>query len=173
MRAYMKKIGIALLALLGLCACVWRLWPHSFEDIISADADTITSVACTVSIAGIDDGSALFIDTYQLQALTEDGAELDAVMDILSQTQYLQSFQNLLPWAITSVSSEGGTKSASIVLTWGGTERDACFLTVQNGGKVAVDLGESDSLLVYHAADRSLLDKLVRYVQDNGTKAES
>lgn len=161
---------IALLALIVLCAFVWRLRPHSFADIISVDESTIISLACTANINGLNNDGTTFIDNYELQALTNDGKDFIAIIDILNQTEYQQSFQNLLPWAITSVSSSGSSMNANIFLAWGNTEKDTCFLTVHGDGKVVVSFGESSELFVYHAIDSSMLGQLVNYVQENGTK---
>ena len=170
MRKRIKKIVIALLAFIVLCGCVWRLRPHSFADIISADEGAIISLACTASISGLNNDGTPFIDNYELQALTEDNKDFIAIITILNQSEYQQSFQNLLPWAITSVSSNGSSKKANIFLVWGNTEKETCFLTVHGDGKAVVSLGENNGLLVYHATDSSMLDQLVNYVQENGTQ---
>lgn len=170
MRKHIKKIVIALLALIVLCACVWRLRPHSFADIISVDESAIISLTCTANISGLYNDGTPFIDNYELQALTDDNKDFMAIIDILNRSEYRKSFQNLLPWAITSVSSSGSSMKADIFLTWGNTGKETCFLTVHGDGKVVVSLGENNGLLVYHATDSSMLDQLVNYVQENGTK---
>ncbi len=170
MRKHIKKIVIALLALIVLCACVWRLRPHSFADIISVDESAIISLACTTNISGLNNDGTPFIDNYELQALTDDNKDFMAIIDILNRSEYRKSFQNLLPWAVTSVSSSGSSMKADIFLTWGNTEKETCFLTVHGDGKVVVSFGENNGLLVYHATDSSMLDQLVNYVQENGTK---
>ena len=170
MRKYIKKIIFALLFLIVLCAGVWRLRPHSFADIISVDESAIISLACTANISGLNHDSTTFIDNYELQALTDDNKDFIAIFDILNQSKYQQNFQNLLPWAITSVSSSGSSMKANIFLAWGNAEKETCFLTVTSDGKVVVSLGESNGLLVYHATDRSMLNQLVNYVQKKWNK---
>ena len=172
MRKHMKKILIALLALIVLCAGVWRLRPHSLADIISVDESAIISLTCTANISGVSEDGTPFIDNYELQALTGDSKDFMAVVDILNQSGYQQSFQNLFPWAITSVSSNGSSMNANIFLAWGSTEKETCFLTVYDDGKVVVSLGENNGFLVYHATDSSMLDQLVNYVQEHGTKTD-
>lgn len=170
MRKHIKKIVFALLSLIVLCTCVWRLQPHSFADIISVDESAISSLACTANISGLNNDSEPFIDNYELQALTEDDKDFIAIIDILNQSKYQQSFRNLLPWAITSVGSNGNSKNANIFLAWGDTEKETCYLTIHGDGKVVVSLGENNGFLVYHATDSSMLNQLVNYVQKNGTK---
>ena len=85
MRKHIKKILIALLALIVLCACVWRLRPHSLADIISVDESAIISLACTANISGVSEDGTPFIDNYELQALTGDSKDFMAVVDQLSK----------------------------------------------------------------------------------------
>ena len=170
MKKSVKMAGIALLAFLVLCACVWRLRPHSFADLISADESTISSLACTATILGISHEGTPFIDNYALQALPDDSQDFIAVIHILNQSAYRQSFQNLLPRAVTSVRSNGISRKADLFLTWGNTEAETRFLTVLDDGKVVVRSGKNDRLFVYHAADRSMPDQLVNYVREHGSK---
>ena len=172
MGKHIKKIVIILLAAIVLFACVWRLLPHSFADIISVDESTIISLACTATINGLDEDGTAFIDTYELQALTNGSKDFTAIIDILNQSEYQQSFQNLLPWAITSASSSNISMNANIFLTWGNTEKETCFLTVLDDGKVVVSLGKSNGLFAYHVTDSSMLEQLVNYMQENGSKID-
>ena len=171
MRKHIKKIVIILLTAIVLCACAWRLLPHSFADILSVDESAVISLACTATISGLDEDGTACIDTYALQALTDGSKDFTAIIEILNRSEYRQSFQNLLPWAITSVSSGGSSMQATIFLTWGNTEKETCLLAFPGDGKVVVSLGKSNALLVYHATDHSILEQLVAYVQENGTKA--
>ena len=170
MRKHIKKLTIILLAATVLCACVWRLLPHPFADIISVDESAILSLACTANISGLNNDSEPFIDHYELQALTNGSKNFTDIIDLLNQSEYQQSFRNLLPWAITSVHSSGSSINANIFLTWGNAEKETCLLTVLDDGKVVVSPGKSNGLFVYHATDRSMLEQLVNYVQENGTK---
>ena len=170
MRKHIKKLVIILLAVIVLCACAWRLLPHSFADLLSVDESALISLACTANISGLDEAGTPFIDTYTLQALPDGSKDFTAIIEILNQSEYRQSFQNLLPWAITSVSSGGSSMNANIFLTWGNTEKEACLLVFPGDGNVAVSLGDSNELLVYHASDHSILEQLVDYVQENGAK---
>ena len=170
MRKRIKKIVIILLAAIVLCACAWRLLPHSFSDILSVDESAVISLACTATISGLDEAGTACIDTYALQALPDGSKDFTAIIEILNQSEYRQSFQNVLPWAITSVSSGGSSMQATIFLTWGNTEKEACLLAFPGDGKVVVSLRKSNTLLVYHATDRSMVERLVAYVQENGAK---
>ena len=50
--------------------------------------------------------------------------------------------------------------------------RYSCFLTVLDDGKVVVSLGKSNGLFAYHATDSSMLEQLVNYMQENGSKID-
>ncbi len=170
MGKHIKKIVLTLVILQILCTCAWRFWPHSFADILSADTSTISRFSCTVVISGIDADGVAFIDSYELQASAEDGEKFSSVIGILDQAKYRQSFQNLLPWAQTAVSSDGSSESANISLVWESAEKEPCFLTLLEEGKMVVGTEEGNGFLIYYAADCTMLDRLVNYVQEYGVK---
>lgn len=172
MKKHIKKIILILVVFIILCVCLWRLRPHSFADILSADASTISSFSCVVNISGIDAEGVTFIDSYGLQASTEDGEKFSDVIGILDQTDYRQSFQNLLPWAQTAVSGGDNSESANISLAWEDAERESCFLVVFKNGKMVVGRGEDNGFSIYYATDDAMLDKLVNYVQEYGIKMD-
>ena len=94
------------------------------------------------------------------------------VIGILDQTDYRQSFQNLLPWAQTAVSGGDNSESANISLAWEDAERESCFLVVFKNGKMVVGRGEDNGFSIYYATDDTMLDKLVNYVQEYGIKMD-
>ena len=113
-----KRLGIVIAIVLALIVCsllIWRLWPHSFEDVISTDESNITSLACTTTISGLNGDGTTFISSYELQSLGKDEEEFTAVLDILKSCEYRQDFQNLFPWAITSVESDS-SRAAQVFL---------------------------------------------------------
>lgn len=167
-----KRLGIVIAMVLVLVVCsllIWRLWPHSFEDVISTDESTITSLACTTATSGLNGDGTPFISNYQLQSLGKDDEEFAAVFDILKSCEYRQDFQNLSPWVITSVKSDS-SRTAQVFLVWGNNESDACYLVFHEDGQVVISLGANDGFKVYHAIDDSILDRLVDYVQNNGVE---
>ena len=167
-----KRLGIVIAIVLALIVCsllIWRLWPHSFEDVISTDENNITSLACTTTISGLNGDGTTFISSYELQSLGKDEEEFTAVLDILKSCEYRQDFQNLFPWAITSVESDS-SRAAQVFLVWGNNESDTCYLVFHEDGQVVVSLGANNGFKVYHAIDDSILDRLVDYVQNNGVE---
>ena len=171
MRKRVKWFIAVLSAIVVLGASAWRLWPHPFWDMVPAGGRSVTSLACTAGVSGLHEDGTAFVDAYQLQALSGGSEACEAVLGVLDQSDYRESFQNLLPWSVTSVST-GGEKNASIFLAWGSTERESCFLTVHSDGSVVVSTVEEEGLLVFHAADRTVLDKLIDYVRLHGTKID-
>lgn len=165
-----KRFKIVIIVVLALIVCsllLWRLIPHSFEDIISADESTIVSLACTTTISGLNSDGTTYISNYELQSLGKDSEEFTDVLDLLKSCAYRQDLQNLFPWAITRVES-GGSKTVQVFLVWGSTERDTCYLVFHEDGQVVVSLGANDGFEVYHATDDHILDRLTDYVQKNG-----
>ena len=172
MKQSVKKYAWAILCLAVISAALaWRLWPHSLGDMIASEENVVTDLACTASVSGLQESGQACIDNYQLQALRADREGFGAVMRLLEQSQYRQDFQNLLPWPVTSVGSDGGSgKSAAVFLAWGSDEPDSCFLTFHSDGSVVVSRGADNGLLVYHATDDRLLNSLADYIQTHGDK---
>ena len=165
-----KRLGIVIAIVLALIVCsllIWRLWPHSFEDVIATDESNITSLACTTSISGLNGDGTTFISSYELQSLGKDEEEFTAVLDILKSCEYRQDFQNLFPWEIASVESDG-SRAVQVFLIWGNNESDTCYLVFHEDGQVVVSLGVNNGFKAYHAIDDSILDRLVDYIQNNG-----
>ena len=167
-----KRLGIVIAIVLALIVCsllIWRLWPHSFEDVISTDESNITSLACTTSISGLNGDGTTFISCYELQSLGKDEEEFTAVLDILKSCEYRQDFQNLFPWEIASVESDS-SRAVQVFLIRGNNESDTCYLVFHEDGQVVVSLGVNNGFNVYHAIDDSILDRLVDYIQNNGVE---
>lgn len=167
-----KRFGLVIIAVLALIVCallLWRLWPHSFEDIISTDESSIVSLSCTTATSGLNSDGTTFISNHELQSLVKDDEEFTAVLDLLKSCEYRQDLQNLTPWAITKVESDSG-KTAQVFLVWGSNESDTCYLVFHEDGRVVVSLGANDGLKVYHAIDNSILDRLADYVKKNGVE---
>ena len=164
------KIAIAMIFALLICSLfIWRLWPHSFTDVISTDESAITSITCTSTISGLDGSGTPFISNYALQSLEKGSEEFNAVLDIVKSCEYRPDFQNLLPWAITSYSF-GGNKTAIVSLIWGDNPGDNGFLQFGVDGQVVVSVGSNKGFKVYYTTDDSILDTLVAFVQEHGTE---
>ena len=162
-----KYVSIAV-ALLIIALLGWRLWPRPIDKVISTSPESVNSMACSATVSGVEDGD-LFMDTYSIQSEDLADADMEALLNILSSSNYRPDFRNLLPWNITSVDS-GGTndgKSANLALVWGNSEDEHCYMMFHSGSVVAVDVG-SGGYLIYHPTDRAVLDNLVDYIREHG-----
>ena len=163
-----KKIVSIVVVLLIIAMIGWRLWPRSIDKVILTSPESVSSVACSATVSGVEDGD-LFMDTYSIQSENLTDADIEALMEILNSTKYRPDLRNLLPWDITSVDS-GGTndgKSANLALVWGKSEAEHCYMMFHSGSVVAVDVG-SGGYLIYHPTERAVLGKLVDYIQEHG-----
>lgn len=172
----MKKHLKTVIAILSACMVIfiltWRLWPYNFTDVLSTEENSITSLSCTTTISGLKKDGTPCIDTYQLQSLTRESEGFNAVLDILNSSAYRQGFQNLLPWAITSIDSgDNSHQSVLVSLAWGNHESDSCNLVFYDDGRVVVSLGIKEGFLIYHTTDNSILNRLADYVQEHGVKS--
>lgn len=169
MKISKKKIAIVAIVVLIAAFLSWRLWPHSFADVISADADSVTSLTCSASFSGLSDGGPL-ITNYTLESLTLNEGEFQGVIKILNDTSYRQDFRNLIPWPISSVGSDGRYDecSATITLVWGDVATENCSVSFLSDSILSVNNGTDDGFLIYHPTDRTALNKLANYIQLHG-----
>lgn len=165
-----KGVKVAIIVVLALLVCsfmLWRLWPHSFADVISTDESTIINISCSSTISGLNDVGTPFTTHHSLPSLEKGTEEFNAVLDIVKSCEYRPDFQNLLPWAITSYSF-GGNKTAIVSLIWGNNPGDNGFLQFGVDGQVVVSVGSNKGFKVYHTTDDSILDTLAAFVQEHG-----
>lgn len=168
-----KGVKVAIIVVLALLVCsfmLWRLWPHSFADVISTDESTIINISCSSTISGLNDAGTPFTTHHSLPSLEKGTDEFNAVLDIVKSCEYRPDFQNLLPWAITSYSF-GESKTANISLIWGNNAGDNGYLQFGVDGQVVVGIGSSKGFKVYHPTDDSMLDTFVTFVQEHGAES--
>lgn len=65
MKMRLKAVIAALLASLVCSLLIWRLWPHSFTDIISADENAIISISCSSTLSGLNDTGTPFTSHFR------------------------------------------------------------------------------------------------------------
>lgn len=167
-----RGLKIAVTVVLALLVCsllLWRLWPHSFTDVISTNESTIINISCSSTISGLNDAGTPFTTHHSLPSLEKGTDEFNAVLDIVKSCAYRTDFQNLLPWAITSYSF-GGSKTAIVSLVRGDDPGDNGFLQFGIDGQVVVSIGSDKGFKVYHTTDEIILDTLVAFVQEHGTE---
>lgn len=166
-----KRIILLFLAVLAIVLGTWRLWPHSLANVILTDIDTVTSLACNVNIIGIEAEGTMFLDSYALRAQAKSDEDFITIMNILNSTEYRQDIRNLSSWPITEVAADGKYegKSAIVFLVWGNAEEESCYSSFADN---SVTIGRSidDGFLIYHMTDPDILDRLLEYMQANGTK---
>ena len=160
-----KKITVSIVIILIAALLGWRLLPHSFPSVISTQTSRATSLACNVSTSYVSNVSPA-IDTYVLQS-TSDENDFKEIMKLLNSASYRQDFRNLLPWSITTVGSESNC-SANIMLVWGDTATESCFISFQSESIVSVAAGTEGDFQIYHPTDRTVLGRLIDYVQLHG-----
>ena len=158
------KITISAAAALIILALVWRLWPHDLAHVISSGENEISSIACTASFGGVENGKT-YIDTYKLQSLSKGSQEFSQVLGVLQSSKYRQNFQNLFPWDITSVDSDGGS-TLLVSLAWGDGYEDSCYLVFHESGQVTVNRGSDSGFKIYQAANSGVFETLANFVRD-------
>ncbi len=170
MKAGMQKNKMVLLGAAILCAVLlgWRFYSCSINQVLSTSKASVDSLACNATVMGVEDGE-LFMNTYMLPNTVKGDADFEAVMNILSNTEYRRDFRNLLPWEIDTVDDDGthDGKSANVLLLWEDLEHEPCYIMFHSDRVIAVDTG-SGGFLIYHPTNRGVLDELTEYIQTHG-----
>lgn len=171
MRTGTKKC-IVLIVILLLCLglCVWRMLPHTFEQMTAAEPRAVSSLAGIAVLSGNRDGVP-YTESYTLPTAAAEDEAFQDILSLLSRTSYREDFRNLLPWAINSVGSgsDYDGRSVTLMLAWGPSADESCGLTVYKG-QIVVSRPHHDGFLIYHPLDPTLLDQLTAYLMTHGEK---
>lgn len=162
-----KKIAVIVAVVLIICLLGWRFWPHSFSTVISVEKNTLTNIACHVSVMGVEKGKP-FINTYMLSELSPQDTDFEKIVEILDSSDYCQDFRNLLPWKIDSVGANNTNLSATVVLVWGNGENESCFISLYDRSVISISFENEAGLRVYHPTNRKMLKTLAEYLQTHG-----
>ena len=166
-----KKVLVIVIAIFVFTLCGWRLWPQSLNDILSLRENAFTKITVKVSEFGIINNSPT-IDGYSLEIVSPEDNNYSAIMSILESTKFYPDFRNLLPWDVLTVDSgrKNITHSAHIMLTWGDTNNDVCYVSFHGERIVSFDISGNTEFLVYHPTNRTVLEQIATYTMENGEK---
>ena len=163
-----KKVVVLILVIIAATLFAWRIWPHSFREIIGANDEPFDEISVNITEFGVDN-SSLQMDVYKVEMSPADGTLYDQLLTIIDGTKFRQDLRNLLPWDINTVSSghKNITHSANLMLTGAGLE-DGCHISYHGNRTVSFSIGADSEFLVYHPTDRTALDLLVSYTKEHG-----
>lgn len=166
-----KKVIRVLITGIFVLLCIWRLWPHSLNDILPIEEMVFNTVSVNVSEFGVSN-NLLTTDTYLLEIPSPEDKNYAPIMSILLSTQFRPDFRNLLPYDIVSVdpSNNNVTQSATIMLTWGNENDEVCHVTFHDERIVSLYISGKTEFLVYHPTNRAALEQIATYTIKNGEK---
>lgn len=164
-----RKIIIIVVIILLVCGAIgWRVWPHTFDTVLSVDQESVTSMACTATVYKWEDGAPVN-ELYELQPLLAEDDSFADIMDILGSTEYRRDFRNLFP--SSDVMTEVHEDSVvSLYLIWGDSEEQSCFLSFHNGDTLVASVGTQNGYCIYHPLDKEVLNEVSAYIQEHGDK---
>ena len=141
-----KKIMIATIAIVVIfvfVSVIWRVYPRSLDTIIPMDRQSIGRIDCIAGVSGMENGQAK-IDTYVILPVTKGDAIFETILDILYSSEYRCDFRNLYSNKIKYISGDGTHTGMSVTI------------------------GIDGDRLIYHPVDKTVLNKLVEYIKENG-----
>lgn len=167
-----KRATVIVVATLIIGLLVWRFWSYPLSSVICVEKSSVTSIACSVSVFGVENGMP-YSSSYTLSELSPQDDGFEEIMEILDSSNYRQDFRNLLPWSINSVGSDNANNVlvANAVFVWGSGENESCFMSMHSKSMIAVSSGKESGFKVYHPTNREMLDTLAEYLQTHGNKA--
>lgn len=147
----------------------WRFWPRAFHDAMSVDESAVNSFSVQAIINRVENGE-LATDLYQLDSNAQPQATADALLEILSASDYRPDFRNLLPWKLDYVDADRSYngRTVTIVLNTGTGTDDFVQILFLGSSIAAVSSGDHDGFRIYHPTKPELLDELIDYLQTNG-----
>lgn len=166
-----KKATVIVAAALIIGLLVWRFWSHPLSSVICVEKSSVTSIACSVSVFGVENGMP-YSNSYTLSELSPQDGGFEEIMEILDSSNYRQDFRNLIPWSVNSIGSNDANSGlfANMVFAWGSGENESCFISMYSKSMIAVSSGTGSGLKVYHPTNREMLDTLAEYLQTYGSK---
>ena len=167
-----KRAAVIVAAALIIGLLVWRFWSHPLSSIICVEKSSVTSIACSISAGGVEDGMP-YINSYTLSELSPQDNGFEEIMEILDSSNYRQDFRNLLPWSINSVGSDDANNVlvGNAVFVWGSGENESCFMSMHSENMIVVSSGTESGLKTYHPTNSEMLGTLAEYLQTHGNKA--
>lgn len=147
----------------------WRFWPRAFHDAMSVDESAVNSFSVQAIINRVENGE-LATDLYQLDSNVQPQATADALLEILSASDYRPDFRNLLPWKLDYVDADRSYdgRTVTVVLNTGNEKDDFVQIQLLGSSIAAVSSGDHDGFRIYHPTKPELLDELIGYLQTNG-----
>ena len=163
-----KKALVIMLALIAAASSVWRIWPHTFREIIGASDEPLDSIIIHVTEKDVVDGRAK-VDAYQLEISPSNSEAYNYVVSLLEGTKYQKGFRNLLPLANNAIDS--GSHFGMLSIT--GADFDAsCYVSYYQNQAELFYVGSDSGFLVYHPTNRTVLDQLLVYTMEHGAFQE-
>ena len=163
-----KKALVILLALIAAASSVWRIWPHTFREIIGASDEPLDSIIIHVTEKDVVDGRAK-VDAYQLEISPSNSEAYNYVVSLLEGTKYQKGFRNLLPLANNAIDS--GSHFGMLSIT--GADFDAsCYVSYYQNQAKLFYVGSDSGFLIYHPTNRTVLNQLLTYTMEHGVFQE-
>ena len=167
-----KKLLAIIGAIVIVVLSVWRMLPHSLEQVLPFGNDGFSEIGVQITEFSAPDHS-LNLAVYTLETTSPIDDHYKLIMEILKSTDYRSDFRNMLPWDITTVNSGSNNieHSAIIKLVSESTD-ETCVINFHGERVVSFDFGVDSEFRVYHPTNREMLSQLVEYVKANGTIVE-
>ena len=163
-----KNLFVALGAIVILALLIWRMLPHSLEEILPSGNDNFSRINVQITEFSSPDHS-LNLSVYAIETTSPIDDHYKPIIEMIKNTDYRSDFRNLLPWDITTVNSESNNIEHSAIIKLVSESTEETYVINFHGERVvSFDFGVHSEFRVYHPTNRELLSQLVEYVKTNG-----
>lgn len=148
----------------------WRFIPRSSSCLISIDESACTGFSAIATDNYIEDGTP-GSDVYRIDPPND---AVGDILEILSTSRYRPDLRNLLPGALRAINADKHYDGRIISLSFSTDAQLEQIVSIQflSNTLVAVQNGYGSGFCAYHPTNRYVFDKLVEYLQTNGTTTE-
>lgn len=169
-----KRIGLIItiiITALILCLLIWRFWPQSAFDLVSANENSITSFSAYAMVSRFENGQS-YTDTYRIDNTKLQDNASSEIIEILATSSYQQDFRNLLPWGIDSVSSDKNYDGCTVTLSFYSETAEKEYFEIQflSSSIAVVTSAKHPGYRIYHPTNHETINRLIEYLQAHGVK---
>ena len=150
---------------------IWRFWPQSFSNIISANENSIARVSAFAMVNRFENGQSN-TGTYRIDDTEKQNNTSDEIIEILASSSYQQDFRNLLPWELGYVDADKNYDGRTVIVSFDTGNKKDEYIQIQflSSSIIIVSVGGKSGFHVYHPTNHKTIDQLVELLQTHGVK---
>ena len=174
MKKRMGLIVIITIIAIIVCSLIWRVWPHTFSDLLPFDKASVTSFSAYAMVRHYENEQSYTDTYYRMEDITQpQNSNPEEIFEILGTSRYQQDYRNILPGDVDTVhpdkNFDGNT--ASLRFFWGDEPDEFVNISFLSNSIITVFVGGESGFHIYHPTNHETIYNLIEYLKTNGTAA--